>query len=299
MQTQTLGRSDITVGRIAYGCWRLAGPDITSADAVAEARAKIETALECGMTLIDTADIYGIDGGPGFGAAEELMGRVLASAPSLRDQMVIATKGGIVPPVPYDSSADHLTAACDASLQRLGVEVIDLYQVHRPDLLAHPAEVATALIALKDSGKVREIGVSNYSPAQLAALRAHLHGVELATIQPELSLLHMDPIDDGVLDCAMASGLTPLAWSPLARGQLARGGGPPALVEVIDRLAERESTSRNSIALAWVMAHPSGAIPIIGTQQEDRIRDAATATQVSLSRADWYALTAAAGRHLP
>lgn len=298
VDTQRLGRSDIEVGRIAYGCWRLASPDAAAPGAVAEAHTKLETALACGMTLIDTADIYG-RGGPGFGTAEELLGRVLASSPSLRDRMVIATKGGIAAGVPYDSSAAYLRAACEASLRRLGVDVIDLYQVHRPDLLAHPAEVAGILTELRESGKVRELGVSNYSASQRAALQAHLGDVPLATIQPELSLLRHDPIDDGVLDGAMATGVTPLAWSPLAGGRIAGGDLPDTLAAELDALAERESVTRTAIALAWVMAHPSSAIPIIGTQRPDRIREAATAAEVRLTRADWYTLLAAAGRHLP
>ena len=184
-------------------------------------------------------------------------------------------------------------------MRRLGVEVIDLYQVHRPDLLAHPADVARVLIDLRESGKVREIGVSNHSPSQVAALQAHLGDVPLATVQPELSLLHIDPIDDGVLDGAMAGGLTPLAWSPLGQGRLATGDAAPALLSAIDAVAERESVSRSTVALAWVMAHPSGPVPIIGTQRPERIREAAGALDVALSRADWYSLIAAAGRPLP
>lgn len=298
VDTQRLGGSDIEVGRIAYGCWRLAGPDAAEPTAVAEARTKIETAVDCGMTLIDTADIYG-RGGPGFGTAEELLGRVLASSPALRDRMVIATKGGIAPGVPYDSSPAYLRSACEASLRRLGVEVIDLYQVHRPDLLTHPAEVAAVLTELRASGKVRELGISNFSASQQAALLAHLGDVPLTTIQPELSLLRRDPIDDGVLDGAMAGGLTPLVWSPLAGGRIAAGELPDALAAELDALAQRESVTRAAIALAWVMAHPSGAIPIIGTQRPERILEAAAAATVRLSRTEWYTLLAAAGRHLP
>lgn len=301
MATRRLGGSDLEVGPIAYGCWRLAGPDAGDAGrAVDAARTRIETALECGMTLIDTADVYGLDhGGPGFGAAESLLGQVLAEAPELRDRMVLATKGGIVPGVPYDSSPAHLRAACEASLRRLGVDVVDLYQIHRPDLLAHPAEVAEVLVELRASGKVRELGVSNFTPAQLAALQAHLGDVPIVTVQPELSLLHLDPLDDGVLDAALAGGQTPLAWSPLAGGRLASGDAPDALLRALDQLAEQAAVTRTAIALAWVMAHPSGAIPIIGTQRPEHIREAAAAAQVRLSRADWYALTAAAGRELP
>ena len=139
-----LGSSDLQVGPIAYGCWRLAEGDS------AEARGKIEAALDTGWNLIDTADIYGFDGQEGFGRAESLLGEVLTEAPALRQQMVLATKGGIRPGVPYDSSPEYLRSACEASLRRLGVDVIDLYQIHRPDTLTHPEELASALMELQE-----------------------------------------------------------------------------------------------------------------------------------------------------
>ena len=136
---RTLGRTDLVVGPLAYGCWRFSG---TAPD---EAQEKVEAALDAGMTLVDTADIYGFGSNgtnrslpDGFGDAEALLGVVLARAPHLRERMVLATKGGIRPPVPYDQSHEYLTAACEASLRRLGVDHVDLYQVHRPDVLTHP-----------------------------------------------------------------------------------------------------------------------------------------------------------------
>ena len=193
----------LVVGPLAYGCWRFAGTDVSTA------RAKIEAALDAGMTLVDTADIYGY-GAEGFGAAEELLGEVLRDAPHLRDRMVLATKGGIRPPVPYDSSPEYLRRALDESLRRLGVDVIDLWQIHRPDLLAHPEHVAAALVGMRHSGKVREIGVSNYSAAQFDALQGFVD-FPLVTHQPEFSVWHLDPIDDGVFDQCMARDVRPLA----------------------------------------------------------------------------------------
>jgi predicted oxidoreductase len=293
-----LGKTDLVVGPLAYGLWRFAGTS------VAAARAKVETALEVGMTLLDTADIYGDEG-----ASESLLGEVLAEAPGLRERIVLATKCGIVPGVPYDSSAGHVRAACEASLRRLRVERIDLYQIHRHDWLAHPAEVAEALSALRQEGKVREVGVSNYGVGPFEALQAHLP-FPLATHQPEWSAVCLDPLRDGVADQCMQRGVTPLAWSPLAGGDLglareeARGrpGGArlAAVIEVLDRLAAREGVSRAAVALAFVGVHPSGAIPIVGSQREPRIRDAATATGVRLSRRDWYAVVEASrGTPLP
>ena len=174
--------------------------------------ALVEHALDQGCTLVDTADVYGLDwGGTGFGTCEERLGHVLRQHPSLRERMVLATKGGIIPGTPYDSSAAYITAACEASLRRLQVDHVDLYQIHRPDMYTHPAEVAAALTALRERGLVGEVGVSNHTPAQVSALQAHL-GFPLATTQPEFSAAHTAPLRDGTLDQAMQTGLTVLAW---------------------------------------------------------------------------------------
>jgi len=286
------------VGPLGFGCWRFTHDDVGTA------RAVLEAALDAGLTLVDAADVYGLDwGGSGFGAVESLLGRVLADAPGLRDRMVLATKGGIRPGVPYDSSPAWLRRACDDSRRRLGVEVIDLYQVHRPDLLSAPAAVADALAGLVEVGAVTAVGISNHTPAQHAALRAALaeRAVPLATSQPELSLLHRDPLRDGTLDRCAADGVVPLAWSPLAGGRLATGDDvPPALATTLDELAEREEVDRSAVAVAWVLALPSRPVAIIGSQRPERIRSATDALRVRLDRRDWYRLLEAAdGEPLP
>ena len=262
------------------------------------------------MTLIDTADVYGLDNDCPWGAAEALLGDVLAAAPALRSRMTLATKGGIQlergigKGVPYDASPAHLHAACDASLARLRTDVIDLYQIHRPDLLAHPSDTAGALAALVRAGKVRHVGVSNYTAAQVSALRAYLpDDVPLQTVQPQFSVTHLAPIDDGVLDQAMELALTPLAWSPLGGGNLVSDEpADPTTVAVrslLDELAEKHDATRSQIALAFVLAHPAKVIPIIGTGKPDRIRESAAAAEIALAKDDCYRLIAAAGRHLP
>jgi predicted oxidoreductase len=258
---------------------------------VAAAQALLETALDAGMNLIDNADVYGFDwGGTGFGTVEENLGRVLAVAPHLRDRMVLATKGGIMPPVPYDSSPTYLRSACEASLQRMGVEVIDLYQIHRPDLLAHPADVAATLAALRDEGKIREVGVSNHTPAQVAALSAHLP-FPIASNQPEFSALHLDPMRDGTFDACMGSATVALAWSPLGGGRLATGDDVrPELLEVLDSLAAREGVDRATVAIAFVLAHPAAPVAIIGSQNPARIAGTTAALDVELTRTDVYAI---------
>ena len=260
----------MAVSPLAWGMWRFRGEDLAAATTL------VETALEAGINLFDTADIYGPDNGEPFGAAEALLGRVFAADPGLRNRMVLATKGGIEMSVPYNSSAAYLTAACEASLRRLGVDHIDLYQIHRPDSLAHPAEVARALDDLRRSGKIGEAGVSNHTPAQVAALVAHLP-FKLATIQPEFSALVIEPVSDGVLDQAMQLGLGVLAWSPLGQGRLAVDapeGRPGQVAAVLDSLATDHGVSRTAMAYAWIMAHPARPIPIVGSQQSARIREA-------------------------
>jgi predicted oxidoreductase len=218
--------------------------------------------------------------------------------------MILATKGGIRPPRPYDSSPEYLREECEASLRRLGVEVIDVYQVHRPDLLAHPQDVAEVLSALRDEGKVREVGISNHTVAQSRALQSYLP-FPLATNQPEFSPLHLDPLVDGTLDWCMEAGLAPLAWSPLGGGRLA--GDPPAddpravaVAAVCDRIAAEQGVPRSAVVLAWAMHHPAGIVPIIGTQQPARIRECARATEVEFTREQWYeVLVAARGTALP
>jgi len=284
-----------TVGPIGFGCWRLTTPSTNDAVRI------VSAAVDLGCTLVDTADVYGLDwGGTGFGTCEERLGQVLRAVPGLRNRMVLATKGGIIPGVPYDSSATALTAACEASLRRLGVDHVDLYQVHRPDLFAHPADVAGTLDALHQRGLVRALGVSNHTPAQVAALQAHL-SAPLVSVQPELSAAHLAALRDGTLDQAMQHGLAVLAWSPLAGGRLASGHGVrPELLAVLDRLAAENGATRSQVALAFVLSHPSRPVAIVGTQRPDRIAEAVAAASVALTRRDAYAIIEAAeGLPLP
>jgi predicted oxidoreductase len=277
-----------TVGPLSFGLWRYTNTDVAAAQGV------LEAALDAGMNLIDNADVYGFDwGGTGFGQVEEILGTVLGAAPELRDRMVLASKGGIMPPLPYDSSPAYLRSACEASLTRMGVDVIDLYQIHRPDMYAHPADVAAIHSELRDAGKIREVGISNHTAAQVAALQAHLNFPIVAN-QPEFSASHLDPMRDGTLDQCMQLGITPVAWSPLAGGSLATGDGvKPELLAVLDQLAERESVERGHIAIAFVLAHPSKPIAIVGSQNLDRIAASVKALDVQLDRSDVYAIVQA------
>ena len=295
--TRTLGASGIEISPIAWGMWRLA-EDGRSA---AEAARLVHAALDAGITLLDTADIYGFDGKGGFGDAEALLGEVLAAEPGLRGRMVLASKGGIIPPLPYDQSAAYLTAALDASLRRLQTETIDLYQIHRPDILAHPQEVARVLDDALSAGKIRSIGVSNFTQAQTSALN-HFLDHKLVSTQPEISPLRIDCFENGELDQAMMLGLTPLAWSPLGGGRLVKPDSTrdSAVAAEIDRIAAEQGVSRSVAAYGWLMAHPAGIVPIIGSQQAERIAEGTSALGMRWTRQDWYAvLVAARGVHLP
>ncbi|MEP2103617.1 MAG: aldo/keto reductase [Parasphingorhabdus sp.] len=293
--TRQLGQSGIEVTSLAWGMWRFAGRDVS------EATQLIHAVLDCGITLFDTADIYGFNGADGFGDAEALLGEVLAKDKGLRDRMILASKGGIMPPLPYDSSAAYLEQAIDVTLSRLGVDNIELWQIHRPDILSHPQEVARTLEKAVQSGKIQHIGVSNFTQSQIAALN-HFLDQPIVTTQPEISALRIDTIENGELDQAMMMDMVPMAWSPLAGGRIASPDDERAhaVVKELDRIAEIFGISRTATAYSWIMAHPSRPIPIIGSQRADRIADAMDAMTVQWNRQDWYAvLVAARGVPLP
>ncbi|MEK6638140.1 MAG: aldo/keto reductase [Pseudomonadota bacterium] len=281
--TRTFGSEGKVVSSIAWGMWRFTG------DNIGVAQGLVEAAFAVGITLFDTADIYGFNGSGGFGDAEALLGKVLKIAPTLRQNMVLATKGGIIPPMPYDQSCDYLTSALDASLTRLGVDHVDLWQVHRPDVLTHPQELARTLEDMVTSGKVGAVGVSNFTAAQIDSLHSFL-SIPLATTQPEISALAIDPIENGLLDQAMRLGVTVLAWSPLGQGRIAHQTTKRELdvAEALDVVATAHGVSRTAAAYSWIMAHPAGIIPIVGSQQPARIADAADAYKVRWGRTNWY-----------
>ncbi len=283
------------VSSVAWGMWRFAGDDLAAAEA------KIVAALDAGVSLFDTADIYGPDNGEPFGAAEALLGRVLARNRNLASRMVLATKGGIVMGVPYDSSASYLQSAIDASLKRMGVAHVALWQIHRPDMLTHPAEVASALAAAHKAGKIGAVGVSNFTPSQVDALAAH-SSLPIVSCQPEFSPLAIAPLTNGILDQAMAKGMAVLAWSPLGGGRLGdpRDERSRAVAKALDTKATESGVSRAAAAYSWIMAHPSRPIPIVGTQKPARISEIPDAFKPRWTRAEWYGvLVASMGEPLP
>ena len=294
-ESRPLGKSGIMVSSIAWGMWRFAGVS------VAEGRTLIEAAFDAGVTLFDTADIYGFNGSGGFGDAETLLGQVFAESPGMRDRMVLATKGGITPPMPYDSSPAYLTKALEDSLRRMNTDHVELYQIHRPDILTHPQEVARTLEDMLSSGKVRAVGVSNHTIEQTAALRVFL-SIPLATTQPEFSPLETTPMTDGLFDRTMAHDVAVLAWSPLGGGRIANPVTPreQAVAAALDVKAKAAGISRTSAAYSWIMAHPAQVIPIVGTQNAARIAELREVYGVRWTRTEWYdVLVASRGEQLP
>ncbi|MBB4858291.1 putative oxidoreductase [Novosphingobium chloroacetimidivorans] len=290
-----LGKSGLTVSALAWGNWRLCGDDVNAVVKL------LHAALEAGIDLIDTADIYGPDNSEPFGASEALLGRALATDPALRDKFTIATKGGISMGVPYDSSAGYLTSAIDASLQRLGTDRVELWQIHRPDILTHPSEIAEAVTLAHKAGKIRSFGVSNFTVSQIATLQQFLD-LPIVSTQPEFSPLKLAPIDNGELDQAIAMDMAVLAWSPLGGGRIANPSDEraTAAAAALDEVAEEFGVSRTAAAYSWIMAHPARPIPIVGSQKADRIAEAADALKVRWTRARWYGvLVAAKGEPLP
>jgi predicted oxidoreductase len=314
MQTIPVGVSLLTSSRLAYGCWRVAGTwnpaEVTEASRAA-GRQAIIAAYEAGYTLFDNADIYC------GGEAERILGEVLKEVSSMRNRIVIVTKGGIRPggdpqpdsPGRYDFSASHLVNACEQSLRRLGIETIDLYLLHRPDWLANPQEVAQAFSQLKGEGKVRSFGVSNFRPTLLMALQAACP-MSLVAHQVEISLAKLDAFTDGTLDQCLVERITPMAWSPLAAGLIGEGANrllpsqksyrPEQFLPVLEAVAGERGASRTTVALAWLLKHPARIIPVIGTTNPDRIREATKAPELELTREEWYRLLIAArGEPMP
>ena len=301
MKQIRIGKSTIKASALAFGCWRIAGT-WEARKVTAKARDSgikaIFAAHEAGYTLYDHADIYC------GGVSEELFGLALKNSKELRKSSIIATKCGIRIPdgnetYRYDLSKDYIIQSCEGSLQRLGVDCLDIYQLHRPDWLMDPTEIAKAFTALKKSGKVKYFGVSNFKPSQVNLLQSALNDPLLVN-QIELSILQLTPFNDGTLDQCMEKNITPMAWSPLGGGFLGTSKSdvlpsqekykPTKVRRRLDLLARELGCSRAAVAIAWLLRHPSGILPIIGSTKNERINELTKATEINLSSEQWYSL---------
>jgi predicted oxidoreductase len=312
MKTQPLG--SLTISRLAYGNMRTVQtwvPAEVTPERMDIALKSHIAAYEAGYTHFDTADIYC------RGMCEQALGKTLKQVKGMRATITIATKCGIRfvrEPKPdsvqrYDFSADHILWSCENSLKNLQVDTIDLYYLHRPDLLMQPEEVAGAFEKLKKAGKVREFGVSNFLPSTLDLLQKALP-FKIAAHQIKIHPAHLPPLFDGTLDQCLSQKITCLGYSPVAGGWLGTGHvldksaadyeSKKRLQDVVDAVADEMGVSRSVAAVAWVMKHPAKIVPIIGSNNPQHIKDAVKADEVEMTREQWYRiLQASRGSPLP
>ena len=305
MKTITLNNTNLSIPEIGMGCMRIV--ELENADAV---KSWVDTALENGINFFDHADIYG------KGRCEELFGKVLT--PSLREKIILQSKCSIRPGIAFDFSKEHILNSVDGILKRLNTEYLDILLLHRPDALMEPEEVADAFRILKESGKVRHFGVSNQTPMQMELLSKYCDEPLLIN-QLQLSIAHCPMInsginanmyndsginrDGGVLEYCRLKDITIQAWSPFQYGMfegIFLGNEKfTELNKVIDNLAEKYNVTNSAIAVAWILRHPAGIQTIVGTTNKDRIAQISKASEIRLTREEWYALYMAAGNKLP
>jgi predicted oxidoreductase len=288
---------DLSFSRIVYGMWRLGDDSDTSP---AHVQAKIEACLAQGITTMDQADIYG-----GY-AAEEVLGNALRAAPALKDQIEIVTKCDIVAPAGryadaplkyYDTSRAHILSSVDHSLRLMGVDKIDTLLIHRPDPLMDHNETGAALDEVVASGKVRTVGVSNFKLHDWTLLQSAMK-TPLVTNQIELSLSAHQGFTNGDVAYLQERGVPVMAWSPLGGGSLMTGTG--AMQDALAKVASAHGVDNAAVAVAWLLAHPAQIIPVMGTNNLDRIRTLSDAVKIKLDRQTWFALyTAALGHEVP
>ena len=287
---------DVSLSRIVYGMWRLGDDENTSPEHV---RAKIDASLDQGITSFDQADIYG-----GY-EAEEILGNALSGS-ALRNKMEIVTKCDIVAPVGryadarvkyYDTSRAHIMASVDHSLRLMGIDHIDLLLIHRPDPLMDHHETGAALDEVIASGKVRSVGVSNFRPYDWELLQSAMKN-QLVTNQIELSVLAHDSFVNGDIAFHQRIGTPLMAWSPLAGGALFSGNHPDVM-SALAKVAVENNVDETAVAIAWLLAHSSRILPVLGTNSLERIKGMSAALDVKMDRQTWYEIyTAALGREV-
>ncbi|MBB4080630.1 putative oxidoreductase [Lewinella aquimaris] len=285
--------SEIVAGTMTWGEWGANYDTTTIADLIGHC-------LDLGITTFDHADIYGDY------TTEEAFGKALSQyGSSARDQIQLVTKCGIqlitanrsaTRVTHYDSSRDHIIASAERSLQNLHTDYLDLLLVHRPDPLMDPEEIAAAFAELKQSGKVRYFGVSNFTPSQFDLLNAH---ADLVTNQVECHPLHSDPFFDGTYDQCQHHSLRPMVWSPLGGSAYFKGEGTNVLRlrEKVKEIGTHYGVDEDVILLAWCRKHPTRPIPVIGTTKKERISQAVRALDIDLDRQEWFEILEAGRGH--
>lgn len=325
MRTMPLEKRGVASSRLVLGCMGFGGGwnsnPITNED-ITKAEQAVETALSLGITMFDHADIYTM------GKAEEVFGSILRNQPSLREKIVLQSKCGIrfqdeQAPGRYDFSKSHILNSVDGILKRLSTDYLDILLLHRPDPLMEPEEVAEAFRELKQSGKVKNFGVSNMNKSQIQLLEAYCE-TPMIVNQLEMSLQKLDFVDqgvhvnqaagkhvhfaDGLLEHSMLNDIQIQAWSPLAKG-IFTGNLPETpteavlkTIELVEKMASEKETTREAIVLGWLMRHPAAIQPVIGTTNSERIKNCHDAIRQSelMTREEWYTLyVSSRGNRLP
>lgn len=306
MKQRYIGDSNWQTSAIALGIMRM---NSLTPEQAAKA---IDTAYDSGIDYIDSADIYG------GGDSEKIFGEALKQSNVKREDLYIQSKGGIVSGKRYDFSKQHLIDAVDGSLERMGVDYLDSFLLHRPDPLMEPEEVAEAFDDLQRAGKVRHFGVSNFNPQQFLLLQESVDQ-RLMINQLQFSIMHTNMIDfglhtnmtdtrsinhdGGILEFSRRMGVTVQAWSPFQYGTFAgtfiNNDKFPDLNKKLQELADKYGVSKNAIAAAWILRHPANIQVIIGTMNPEHIADSAKGGDVDLTRQEWYDVYFAAGNDLP
>jgi len=305
MKQINLGKPGFQASEIVLGCMRIGNMNVQ------ELSNYIDRALEEGITLFDHADIYG------KGYCEELFGQVLASRPELRENIQIQSKCSIRDGY-YDLSKEHILTSVDGMLRRLRTDYLDLLILHRPDTLMEPEEVAEAFDVLQASGKVRHFGVSNFNTMQIELLKSCVKQPLLVN-QLQFSIMHSGMVNSGIqantlfegsidrdgsiLEYCRLKNITIQAWSPFQygffEGVFIDNEQFPKLNDVLGRMAEEKGVGKSAIAVAWILRHPAKMQTIVGTTNVERLKEICKASQVELTRGEWYEIYRAAGNRLP
>lgn len=277
---------------IVLGLWRLVDWQMTPVQRLSF----LQQALELGVSTIDQADIYGDY------QSEACLGEAFALQPSLRDRLQIVTKCGIKlvsakRPAHrlqhYDTSREHIIASVENSLRAMRIETVDLLLIHRPDPLMQADELAKTFQELQQAGKVKNFGASNFTVSQFELLASRF---PLVTNQIEFSLLHLAPLHDGTLDQCQRLRIAPMIWSALSGGKLFSGDDERAVRvrSVLSEIAAKHEVSMTTIAIAWILQHPSTPAVLTGSGRIAVIEETVAATKIKLSREEWFDLWCAA-----
>ncbi len=284
--------SKIIAGAMSWGSW---GKQMSTEEMVS----LMHHCLKVGITTFDHADIYG-----GY-ATEADFGNAFASSEIPREQIQLISKCGIQYMCDardnkvkhYDYSREYIIWSAERSLQGLKTDYLDLFLLHRPSPLMVPDEIAEAITKLLDSGKIRQFGVSNFTPSQIALLET---AIPVSGNQVEFSLTANQVMFDGTLDDSIAAKRMAMAWSPLGNYFREDNDQNARIKEVLEPMQEKYNADASQLLLAWIMKHPSGIHPVVGTTNESRLEDAVKASQIQMDLEDWFILlTASQGHKVP